>query len=484
MIPGQSIATVNGVVIQPDGKILVLSSGEATGSVNLQIDIARFNSDGSVDTTFGAKGAGYVSLSFGTAASSTAGGIALQSNGKIVVDGSASTPLKGSEFGVARFNADGSVDPTFGTQGQVVATFDQKINPAPNPNSTADALAIQPDGKILVAGSDVPAAASQGGSAVARLNADGSFDTTFASVGELILTSTQNGATGVAVSPDGGIILVGTAAPTEPVAALGAIEVVKLTSAGVADPGFQLAGLPSAAAMSQTAVATVIQPDGKILLTINGASGNAAVLRLDANGQADATFGAGGLTVLPPVGNSTAFATSVAVQADGRVLVGTAKGSFTVYRLLASETLGDYTGDGKADVAVYLPSVGAFAIRPSQGGLDQIVPFGIPGAGNSIPTPGDYDASGKTEISVYLPTVGGFAYRPANGGAGQDHRLWNPRRRRVDPRAGGLLRHRPDRPGRLPALARRLCRPQPQRRPRRDHPVRVRRRWQLDPRAW
>jgi hypothetical protein len=64
-----------------------------------------------------------------------------------------------------------------------------------------------------------------------------------------------------------------------------------------------------------------------------------------------------------------------------------------------------------------LPSLGALAYRPADGGPDVIVPFGMPGSGNSIPMPGDYDGSGKTELAVYMPSLGEFAYRPADGGA-------------------------------------------------------------------
>ncbi len=65
----------------------------------------------------------------------------------------------------------------------------------------------------------------------------------------------------------------------------------------------------------------------------------------------------------------------------------------------------DFDGDGVSDVAEYLPTLGAFAIRPSSGTPDQIIPFGIPGAGQSLPATGDYDGDGRTDIAAYLPSL-------------------------------------------------------------------------------
>jgi hypothetical protein len=67
---------------------------------------------------------------------------------------------------------------------------------------------------------------------------------------------------------------------------------------------------------------------------------------------------------------------------------------------------GDYDGDGKADLAVYLTGPGALAVRPSAGGPDRIVPFGTPGIGRPIPAPGDYDGDGKADPAVYLAAFG------------------------------------------------------------------------------
>ncbi len=72
---------------------------------------------------------------------------------------------------------------------------------------------------------------------------------------------------------------------------------------------------------------------------------------------------------------------------------------------------GDYDGDGKTDLAVYGPSVGGFALQLSSSGTDIYVPFGIKGAGQSIPAPGDYDGDGKTDFAVYEPSIGAFSVR-------------------------------------------------------------------------
>ena len=77
---------------------------------------------------------------------------------------------------------------------------------------------------------------------------------------------------------------------------------------------------------------------------------------------------------------------------------------------------GDYFGEGRDDIAAYLPSIGAFAIRPGNGNPDVIEPFGLAGAGRSIPATGDYDVDGKTDVAVYLPSIGAFAIRPSSGG--------------------------------------------------------------------
>ena len=76
----------------------------------------------------------------------------------------------------------------------------------------------------------------------------------------------------------------------------------------------------------------------------------------------------------------------------------------------------DYSGSGRSQIAAYLPSLGIYAIR-SGSGPDRLISFGIAGTGQSLPTPADYDGDGRADIAVYLPALGAFGIRPSGGGA-------------------------------------------------------------------
>ncbi len=91
-------------------------------------------------------------------------------------------------------------------------------------------------------------------------------------------------------------------------------------------------------------------------------------------------------------------------------------------RLLASGSSNDFDEDGTTDPAVLLPNLPypVFAYHPSTGGDDVLVPFGTPGAGQTLPAPGAYDGSGIDELGVYLPAAGGFGIRPYGTTGPQD----------------------------------------------------------------
>lgn len=295
--PGAN-AAVRALAVQPDGRILVggqftgLGGGSGTTSRSF---IGRINVDGSLDSTFnpGANGIVYA--------------LAVQPDGKILVGGQFTT-FGGGGTGtstrqrLARLNADGSLD----------ATFD------PGANDLVYAIALQPDGKIIVVGQFTMLGGGGSGttprSFVGRLNSDGSLDVGF-DPGADALPYT------VAVQPDGRIVIGGSfttlgggGTGSSPRSRIG-----RLNGDGSIDSTFN----PGANGLVQ---AVAVQPDGRILMggaftAVGGGSGSTsrrAVARLHADGSVDSSFN--------PGANDTVFA--LAIQADAKVLVG---GRFTTF---------------------------------------------------------------------------------------------------------------------------------------------------------
>ena len=184
------------LAIQADGKIVV-AGGAGYG-------VARFNSDGTLDASFG--GDGKVMTDF-TSGSDYAPGVAIQADGKIVVVGTAGS-WPDTKFALARFNSDGTLDASFGVGGKVMTDFTSGYD-------YASGVAIQTDGKIVVVGG--PGSTGPGPYdtkfALARYNSDGTLDASFGVVGKVRPTSPQGGdeAKGVAIQADGRIVVVGMA---------------------------------------------------------------------------------------------------------------------------------------------------------------------------------------------------------------------------------------------------------------------------------
>ncbi len=116
-------------------------------------------------------------------------------------------------------------------------------------------------------------------------------------------------------------------------------------------------------------------------------------------------------TASSPAGN---YPITAAGASDPNYSITYVNGTLTVTP--RPNVINDYNGDGKSDVAVYLAASGSFAIRYSNGQPDQIIPFGVPGIGQSIPVSGDFDGDGIADLAVYIPSQGIFAYRPSSSG--------------------------------------------------------------------
>jgi uncharacterized delta-60 repeat protein len=295
------------IALQPNGKIVV-----AGFTADARLALARYNRDGSLDTSFGF--GGIVITSFGANAQA-ARDVALQPNGKIVAAGTAGEDLGGArEFALARYNRDGSPDLTFGGDGRVTASFGVSIN-------DANAVALQPGGKIVAAGY-APGAVG-GDFALARFNRDGSLDTSFSSDGRLATDfGLRETATDVAVQPGGRIVAAGFAGG---VTFDDDFALARYNPDGGLDMTFGSDGkVTTDFGATDGAGAVALQPGGKAVAvgaTLHGSGAiEFALARYNPDGALDGTFGGDG-TVTTSFGANQQIANAVALGTGGRIVV-------------------------------------------------------------------------------------------------------------------------------------------------------------------
>jgi uncharacterized delta-60 repeat protein len=322
---------VNAVALQSDGKIVVGGAGGPGGKAGL----ARITTHGTLDTSFGT--GGIVTSKFNSlAAAATVVALAIQLDGKIVAAANG-IPAR---FAVGRFNADGSVDTTFGTSG-----FVQVGNAG-----GALLLALQPDGKIVVAGN----------TQMARLTSDGELDTSFGTAGLAVLLAQFP--SGIALQSDGKI-LIASGGFSPPAVVLnpppGAGSLARYNSNGSLDQGFGISGEAASVALPY---AMEVQRDGKILvaggiisklITTGNASGF-GVVRFDPNGSIDTTFGTRGGATTGFGSLTLAGAFGLAIQSNGDIVAAGEAGtvgtqltlSFGLTRYLTSGQLDTKFGTG------------------------------------------------------------------------------------------------------------------------------------------
>lgn len=307
---GADVATA--VVIQPDGKLVVVGRTNIAG--NTVFALARYNANGGLDPAFGT--GGLVTTDFGSTDQAFA--VALQGDGKIVTAG-----RRGSDVIVARHNADGSQDTLFGSSGRVVTNF------GVGATEQALALVLQPDGKIAVAGRS-----TKNGNfdfALARYESNGAIDTTFGTAG--LVTTDFGGsvdrAFAMALQPDGKLVVVGDADAN--------FALARYNSNGSLDESFGAGGkVITSFGGTDQAAGVILQPDGKIVVagqTDTGLSIDFAVVRYMPDGSLDGAFGSGGRVTTNFLGNSDDLGSAVALQPDGKIVVGgSSEDNFAVAR--------------------------------------------------------------------------------------------------------------------------------------------------------
>jgi uncharacterized delta-60 repeat protein len=300
------------VTLQADGKIV--AAGYDGNDSTADFALARYNADGSLDDSFGS--GGLVTTDF-AGSMDEAYGVTLQADGRIVAAGLA--VLGGHDaFALARYNADGTLDGTYGSGGRVLTTFNNSFS------SLAFNLTVQADGKVIAAGITTDIIGQRGDFALARYDTDGMLDGTFGS-GGLVRTDfggSDDDLQAVAVQADGRTVAVGYS--TDRNGARSSFALARYNADGSLDDSFGSGGsvmtdFGGAGGVGDQARDVAIQPDGKILTVGIVSPFSFAVVRYNGNGTLDGSFGSGGLATASFAGNG-GIAFSMALQDDGKVV--------------------------------------------------------------------------------------------------------------------------------------------------------------------
>lgn len=328
------------IALQADGRILVGGSSDTGDFENISgqdydFAVARYNRNGSLDKSF--DGDGKVTTDVG-ADQDRINAVALQADGKIVAAGGSGLsvvddpPL--SQFILVRYNSNGSLDSTFDQDGKVITPI--------GVSSTANAMAIQPDNKILAAGITHPSEGYNPQFALVRYRSNGSLDPNFGNGGKVTtdFSSGTDSAQGVAILANGDIVAVGTSNDD--------FALARYRSNGSLNPNFGNGGKVTTDFNNGTdsAHGVAIQADGKIVVA-GTSNDDFALARYDSDeGSLDPTFGNGG-KVTTDFNNGTDSARGVAIQADGKIVVaGTSNNDFALARYDSEGNLDASFGNG------------------------------------------------------------------------------------------------------------------------------------------
>ena len=392
------------IAIQKDGKIVV--GGVSQNSSKNDFALVRYNTNGSLDSTFG--NAGIMTTSIGI--SSVVYSIAIQSNGKIVMGGySFSYKDTVQVFALVRYTSNGSLDNTFGNGGIVTLATSSTY-------SIVQSVAIQSDGKIIAVGTISPNTINldryfynNGKMCLVRFTTNGSLDNNFG-----IITTTVGGkktclddrGNATAIQSDGKIIVAGTSDQK--------YALIRYNTNGSLDATFGIGGIV-ATEIWYSINSIAIQSDGKILAAGQGSQG---LIRFNSNGSLDATFGNGGTAII----SGDAIANAVTIQNDGKIIVAcfSQSGAYiSLLRFTANGTLDSSFGfngiankSGLGGLALAIQSDGKIAVA---GFIEKVTSTGgttLEFALIRFNTNGSFDSTFGTD-GIISTAIGDFAYAEA-----------------------------------------------------------------------
>ncbi len=283
------------LAIQTDGKIVIGGRVHLDFGLQWGFGVARFKSDGTVDSSFGING--MVVLEVGDQSYATLTSIAIQQDGKIIGAGWAEDSVTQRDFALVRYKTDGSLDSTFGSDGIVLTDSDKR-------NNEINGIALQADGKIIVAGENY--SDNWNRFALARYNSDGTLDPSFGDNGIVAFKagSSHCGANALVVDTNGKIIVAGWTQADS----LG-YAIVKLNADGTHDLSFGADGLVTTFITDYSIPYCVVLQNDKIIV------GGWNIIRYNSDGEIDSQFGSFGVAYNP------GFVYGICIENDGKILI-------------------------------------------------------------------------------------------------------------------------------------------------------------------
>jgi uncharacterized delta-60 repeat protein len=344
----------NRVRLQADGKIVTLSNNASGAGAwdyawifNQGSAISRHNVDGTLDPTFGNNGTYTSNVNIFI-------NFAIQGDGKFIIVG-----RNGNDYALHRFNPNGTRDTAFGDDGMVITRF-TGFNIA-----SAQGVALLPDGKIITSGW---AQSPKGGRIVlVRYHADGTMDTGFGNNGIVIDDNTSTEVLSkmgneIIVSSTGKLIVSGHI-----MAQKSSMLIAQYHCDGTRDSGFGTNGIVDTGI--EFGYGMVLQTDGKIVVNGFARLSPSFIKRYDSNGAPDPSFGSNGVVSIAepePYPQAWGIAQALAIQDDGRILTaGNRSGAFAISRYNPDGNLDATFGTGGVTVTpLSNSSISALALQP------------------------------------------------------------------------------------------------------------------------
>lgn len=359
------------LAVQSDGKIVVVGSAQI-GTSDVDFAIIRLNPDGSLDKTFADGGRRLVGFDLGGNRVDQATSVAIQPDGTILVAGFAEVTTTGDfDFAVVRLTSTGDLDLTFDKDGRQTVAFD--VNGSTLSDKAAG-IALDSQGRILLAGTVAGAGGNTSDFGVVRLLGNGALDVNFGTGGRQLVGFDLGGnladmATGLVVDSKDRPVIVGSVQT----GAAGDLDfgIARLTTVGALDTSFNgtgrvTIGFNGGGSNADSAAAVALDPTGRILVTGSVAVGNGnldiGIVRLASNGAADSSFGTNGRRIygFDLGGSNRDVPSGIAVDpSSGRISIAATVDQPTAGNtnlgLLALTTNGEldrsFSPDGRAQVA-------------------------------------------------------------------------------------------------------------------------------------